>query len=67
MKPDVWFDADLMSHVDDTLDIAVLRVDKSNISVSEILFRQLGDASLLNRGDSVFHIGYPEGRKWQLT
>ena len=42
MKPDVWYDADLMSHVDDTLDIAVLRVAKNNISVSEILFKQLG-------------------------
>ena len=67
MKPDAWYDADLMSHVDDTLDIAVLRVDKNNISVGEILFKQLGDASLLNRGDSVFHIGYPEGRKWRTN
>ena len=67
MKPDAWYDADLTSHVDDTLDIAVLRVAKNNISVGEILFKQLGNASLLSRGDSVFHIGYPEGRKWRTN
>jgi Tol biopolymer transport system component len=59
--------AQLLPHVDRDLDLAVLRVDMQAIPLRTIPFRQLGEATALNRGDAVYHVGYPEGRPWRTN
>ena len=59
-------DAELEDVSDNTIDLAVLRVDRSQrtISIDEIPFDLLGSSEGLQRADSVYTIGHPEGERW---
>ena len=65
--PDNPIAAELLPHADRDLDLAVLRVETQTIPLGTIPFRRLGEPTALNRGDAVYHVGYPEGRPWRAN
>ena len=60
--------ANLLEHVDEDLDLAVLNLpglSERHISIEDFRFDLTGDSEALERGDPVYHVGYPNGNKWR--
>ena len=68
--PGQEIEAEVLSAFDRNLDLAVLSVKgvkELAIPVDEIPFHRLGEADGLKRGDEVYTIGYPRGKRWQVN
>ncbi len=64
---DARFPARLRPHFDPDLDLAVLEVDQSAVGSGAIPFRRWTPAASVERGDAVFHTGFPSGRPWRTN
>jgi hypothetical protein len=66
--PGEEFEATILRDQDSQMDLAVLRViDRQREIPNTVMdFNILGDAPSLKRGDAVFPIGHPEGRRWSV-
>ncbi|MBE9535482.1 MAG: ankyrin repeat domain-containing protein [Proteobacteria bacterium] len=67
--PDEFLPATLTDHFDEDLDLAVLRVEglrKRGIDGCTLPMHHLGDGSVLERGDALYPIGYPNGVPWGM-
>lgn len=61
-------EANLLEHVGDDLDLAVLNLaglSERHLSLEGLRFDLLGDPEVLERGDSVYHVGNPNGVEWR--
>lgn len=68
--PGELFNAKLLEHMDEQLDIAVLMIEnlqKHAIRVDAIPFDRLGNASVLERENAVYHVGFPNGIPWRVN
>ncbi len=67
--PGEEFQANVANESNEELDLAVLivsNVKKKGVNIDQIPFHLLGDPALLQRGDEVYAIGYPNQRPWEL-
>ena len=68
--PGQEFEAEVLSDFDRSLDLGVLSVkgiEALAIPLAEIPFTLLGESADLDRGDEVFAIGYPRGKRWRAN
>lgn len=60
-------EAELLNHLDSSLDLAVVRVDRSkqrDISFDKLPFDLVGEIKDLRRRDEINHVGYPLRQAW---
>lgn len=62
-----WKAAVLLDNADVDIDLAVLSLDVSSLGlpVDGLRWDQLGDVSLVKKGDFVYSLGYPNGEAWR--
>lgn len=65
--PGEWKTAELLDSTNRDLDLAVLAIDltREGVQADVLQWNQLGDPRLLKSGDSVYSVGYPNGKPWR--